>query len=138
MHQEWFLISGVERTQSRLRKFVTFSSLFYPARSLCLIHPLPVIIVSPADIRDLISLEDVMSELELGPNGGLIYCMEYLMQNISWLAEKVADYEDDFIVFDCPGQIELYSHIQVMPTIARQLQSWHVPSPPPLHLFFVV
>jgi GPN-loop GTPase len=29
-----------------------------------------------ADIRDLISLEDVMEELELGPNGGLVYCFE--------------------------------------------------------------
>jgi hypothetical protein len=28
------------------------------------------------DIRELISLEDVM-ELKLGPNGGLVYCMEY-------------------------------------------------------------
>ena len=28
------------------------------------------------DIRDLISLEDVMSELNYGPNGGLIYCFE--------------------------------------------------------------
>ena len=30
-----------------------------------------------ADIRELISLDDVMEELGLGPNGGLIYCMEY-------------------------------------------------------------
>jgi hypothetical protein len=30
-----------------------------------------------ADIRELISLEDVMEELDLGPNGGLIYCFEY-------------------------------------------------------------
>lgn len=28
------------------------------------------------DIRDLISLQDVMEELEFGPNGGLIYCFE--------------------------------------------------------------
>jgi len=28
------------------------------------------------DIRDLISLEEVMEDLELGPNGGLIYCFE--------------------------------------------------------------
>ena len=27
------------------------------------------------DIRDLVSLEDVMEELNLGPNGGLVYCM---------------------------------------------------------------
>ena len=37
------------------------------------------------DIRDLISLEDVMSEMKLGPNGGLIYCMEYLIDNIDWI-----------------------------------------------------
>ncbi|CAL5411302.1 unnamed protein product [Camellia sinensis] len=29
------------------------------------------------DIRELISLDDVMEELRLGPNGGLLYCMEY-------------------------------------------------------------
>lgn len=28
------------------------------------------------DIRDLISLEDVMGELGYGPNGGLVYCFE--------------------------------------------------------------
>lgn len=28
------------------------------------------------DIRDLISLPDVMSELGYGPNGGLVYCFE--------------------------------------------------------------
>lgn len=28
------------------------------------------------DIRDLISLDDVMTELHYGPNGGLVYCFE--------------------------------------------------------------
>ena len=28
------------------------------------------------DIRDLITLEDVMDELGYGPNGGLVYCFE--------------------------------------------------------------
>lgn len=28
------------------------------------------------DIRDLISLAEVMEDLELGPNGGLVYCFE--------------------------------------------------------------
>lgn len=32
------------------------------------------------DIRDLISIDDVMDdeELRFGPNGGLIFCMEYV------------------------------------------------------------
>lgn len=36
------------------------------------------------DIRDLISVTDVMEELGLGPNGALIFCMEYLIENIEW------------------------------------------------------
>jgi GPN-loop GTPase len=28
------------------------------------------------DIKDLISVDDVMSELGYGPNGGLVYCFE--------------------------------------------------------------
>jgi len=74
------------------------------------------------DIRDLISLEDVMSELDLGPNGGLVYCMEYLIENLTWFSDAVADYHDDYLVIDCPGQIELYSHLPVMRSIARMLQ----------------
>lgn len=35
-----------------------------------------------ADIKELISLDDVMEELGLGPNGGLIYCMEYPLHSI--------------------------------------------------------
>lgn len=33
------------------------------------------------DIKELISLEDVMEEMGLGPNGGLIYCFEYAITN---------------------------------------------------------
>lgn len=30
-----------------------------------------------ADIKEIISLDEVMEERKLGPNGALIYCMEY-------------------------------------------------------------
>lgn len=78
------------------------------------------------DIRELIALEDVMEELKLGPNGGLIYCMEYLEDNMDdWLQEQLDDYiDDDYVVFDCPGQIELYSHVPVMRTFVDQLRRW--------------
>jgi GPN-loop GTPase len=41
------------------------------------------------NVMDLISLEDVMDEFALGPNGGLVYCMEYLEKNIEWLDTKL-------------------------------------------------
>ena len=75
------------------------------------------------DIRDLISLEDVMEELNLGPNGSLIYCFEYLLKNLDWLEEEIGDFNDEYLIFDCPGQIELYTHVPVLPTIARHLQT---------------
>lgn len=66
------------------------------------------------DIRDLISVEDVMEECKLGPNGALVYAMEYFEEHIEdWFGEVFEDFgDDDYLVFDCPGQIELYSHVQ--------------------------
>ena len=62
------------------------------------------------DVAELITLEDVMNELNLGPNGGLLYCMEYLEKNIDWLKAKLDGLKDHYILFDCPGQVELYTH----------------------------
>ncbi|KIK65340.1 hypothetical protein GYMLUDRAFT_159602 [Collybiopsis luxurians FD-317 M1] len=73
------------------------------------------------DIKDLVSLEDVMTELDYGPNGGLVYCFEYLLQNMDWLEEELGGYEDDYLIFDCPGQIELYTHHPFLPTLVQNL-----------------
>ncbi|KMZ59365.1 GPN-loop GTPase-like protein [Zostera marina] len=76
------------------------------------------------DIRELISLDDVMEELGLGPNGALIYCMEHLEQNLDeWLSEELENFlEDDYLVFDCPGQIELFSHVPVLKNFTEHLK----------------
>ncbi|KAJ3124910.1 GPN-loop GTPase 3 [Nowakowskiella sp. JEL0407] len=73
------------------------------------------------DIKDLITLDDVMEELEYGPNGALIYCMEYLVENLDWLEEKLDDYVDDYLIIDCPGQIELYTHFPIIRQITDLL-----------------
>lgn len=77
------------------------------------------------DIRELIQLDDAMEddELRFGPNGGLIFCMEYLVENATWLEEKLGDIDDDYIIFDCPGQIELYTHMTVMRQLITMLQN---------------
>ncbi|KAL9319849.1 hypothetical protein ACSQ67_011688 [Phaseolus vulgaris] len=76
------------------------------------------------DIRELISLDDVMEELGLGPNGGLVYCMENLEDNLDdWLTEELDNYlDDDYLIFDCPGQIELYSHVPVLKNFVEHLK----------------
>ncbi|CAL8237076.1 unnamed protein product [Arctogadus glacialis] len=79
-----------------------------------------------ADIRELIQVDDVMEDpsLRFGPNGGLVFCMEYLANNLDWLEENLGHVEDDYILFDCPGQIELYTHLPVMKQLVEQLQQW--------------
>ncbi|XP_043704311.1 GPN-loop GTPase 3-like isoform X2 [Telopea speciosissima] len=76
------------------------------------------------DVRELISLDDVMEELGLGPNGGLIYCMEHLEENLDdWFAEELDNYlDDDYLDFDCPGQIELFSHVTVIRNFVDHLR----------------
>ena len=39
------------------------------------------------------SLEVVQRELGLGPNGGLVYCLDYLAQNLDWLEAALAPLE---------------------------------------------
>jgi len=74
------------------------------------------------DIRSLISLQDVMSELGYGPNGGLVYCFEYLLENMDWFEEELGEYDTDYLVIDCPGQIELYTHHPLLPAFISHLQ----------------
>ena len=79
-----------------------------------------------ADVQDLITVDDVMEELDLGPNGALMYCMEYLEDNMDdWLAEALEGFgEDDCVIFDCPGQIELYSHHTCFKSFVNKLRDW--------------
>ena len=64
-------------------------------------------------------------ELKFGPNGGLVFAMEFLLENQEWLEEALGENEDDYILFDCPGQIELYTHMPVMRRLVDTLQAWN-------------
>ena len=59
-----------------------------------------------------------------GCNGGLVYCFEYLCDNLDWLQDQLGDGDDDYFIIDCPGQMELYSHVPVMRDIVQALQRW--------------
>ena len=46
----------------------------------------------------------------------------YLLENMDWLEEELGGYDDDYLIFDCPGQIELYTHHPFLPTLVHNLQ----------------
>ena len=75
------------------------------------------------DIRDLISLQAAAEECALGPNGALVYCLEYLEANLDWLLEKLSTLADSYVLLDLPGQVELYTHHTGFKTILDRLCS---------------
>ncbi|KAF7637123.1 GPN-loop GTPase 2 [Meloidogyne graminicola] len=60
------------------------------------------------DINELISVNDVMEQCNLGPNGALLYCMQTLATNLHWLEERLEEFRGFYLVIDMPGQMELY------------------------------
>mmetsp|Transcript_23027 Transcript_23027/g.48033 ORF Transcript_23027/g.48033 Transcript_23027/m.48033 type:complete len:303 (-) Transcript_23027:28-936(-) len=77
------------------------------------------------DVRELISVPEVMQELQLGPNGALVYSMEYMLENLDWLRDALDDLDDDeYIILDCPGQLELYTHVPIMKSVLDSLKLW--------------
>ncbi|GBE89245.1 cytoplasmic protein [Sparassis latifolia] len=95
-------------------------------------RPIAVVNLDPAnenipypcaiDIFSLITLEDAMNDQGLGPNGGMLYCMEYLEANYDWLEERLKELgKDAYVLFDLPGQVELSTNHDSVKNIVHKL-----------------
>jgi GTPase SAR1 family protein len=63
-----------------------------------------------------------MEEDDLGPNGAVLYALEELEQNMDWLEKGLSELGEDYVLFDCPGQVELYTHHSSLRNIFFRLQ----------------
>jgi GPN-loop GTPase len=72
-------------------------------------------------IRDLVKSEDVALEHKLGPNGSLLFAMETLEKNFAWLHARMKEHRASYIVFDFPGQVELYTHNNCIRNIVQHM-----------------
>jgi len=74
------------------------------------------------DISSLITLQDVMEKHGLGPNGGMLYCMEYLEANFDWLEGRLKELgEEAYVLFDLSGQVELSTNHESVKNIVEKL-----------------
>jgi len=60
------------------------------------------------DIRDWISLKEVMDAYGLGPNGAQIACADMLALNTSDVKKSIESFKTDYVLMDTPGQLELF------------------------------
>jgi GTPase SAR1 family protein len=56
------------------------------------------------DILSLVTVKSAMDQLELGPNGSLIFCMEYLEKNLDWLDTELKK---------LPGLVKCFNFISI-------------------------
>ena len=94
------------------------------------------------DVRELAATERIQRESELGPNGAVLYALEEVETNFEWLEEKLrglggesppwrrdirrrsrlTPVADDYVLFDCPGQVELFTHHASLRNILFKIQ----------------
>lgn len=73
------------------------------------------------DIRDYVSIEKLMKEYKLGPNGALILAADLIADQVETLSSEIQEISADLTIVDTPGQIELFAFRASGPYIAKEL-----------------
>ncbi len=61
------------------------------------------------DVRDLVSLSEVMDEYDLGPNGAQILAADLVASQADDVFEEIEGLAGDIMIVDTPGQVELFA-----------------------------
>jgi len=74
------------------------------------------------DIRDWVSLDEVMDEYSLGPNGAQVAAADLMAVNIKKLTTVLETYKTDYVLIDTPGQLELFAFRESSNVIVNALR----------------
>lgn len=72
------------------------------------------------DVRDYVSVEVLMEEYRLGPNGALIMAADLIADKIEQISREVEDLKSDIVLVDTSGQMELFAFRVSGPYIANE------------------
>jgi hypothetical protein len=73
------------------------------------------------DIRDYITLESVIDQYGLGPNGAMILASDLMVNYLDDLTDEIDDFNPDWVLVDTAGQLELFAFRDTGPLIASSL-----------------
>jgi GTPase SAR1 family protein len=73
------------------------------------------------DVRDYVNIEDIILDYNLGPNGALIACADIIATKIFDIKEEIDNSNNDLILIDTPGQMELFTYRSSGPFIIEAL-----------------
>ncbi|MBS3817414.1 MAG: ATP/GTP-binding protein [Candidatus Thermoplasmatota archaeon] len=73
------------------------------------------------DVRDWVSLSEVMREQELGPNGAQIVSADMVAMKSQEIRKVMDEYECHYFLIDTPGQMELFTFREASREMVRTL-----------------
>lgn len=73
------------------------------------------------DIRDYLTIDEIMEEYDLGPNGALIMAADLIAGEIENISRTIEDFNPDILLVDTPGQMELFAFRASGPYIAKEI-----------------
>jgi hypothetical protein len=73
------------------------------------------------DVRNSVNLHELMDKYDLGPNGGLVLAADMIASKAPELLEEISDFNADYVIFDTPGQMELFAYRPSGPFLVKQI-----------------
>jgi GTPase SAR1 family protein len=73
------------------------------------------------DVRTHVDIHELMAKYGLGPNGGLVLAADMIASQVPELQEEIEELNADYVLFDTPGQIELFAYRPSGPFIVKQM-----------------
>lgn len=106
------------------------------ARCLLSLDKIPIVInldpgnesnqFSELNLSEIIKTREISSELHIGPNGAIVFAMEFLEKNMDWLEKKFIKFEKKYpkfyLLVDLPGQIEIFTHHSFIRNFIKRLK----------------
>ena len=73
------------------------------------------------DVRELVTVDRLMREEGLGPNGAMVKASEIMDENIESIAGDIASLDADLRLIDTPGQMELFLFRPMGPRLSEAI-----------------
>ena len=77
---------------------------------------------SDVDIREYVDYGEVMRSFGLGPNGALVASLDMAISHVNDLRDEIIETERDYVLVDCPGQMELFAYRNSGPLMVSSLR----------------
>jgi len=88
---------------------------------------------SDVDIREYVDYGEVMDTFGLGPNGALVASLDMAVGHVDDIREEIIETERDYVLVDCPGQMELFAYRNSGPLMVSEIKG----DDPALSLFLL-